>query len=131
MNLSYNKKIIKTAAASVVFILGASLIFCGLNLKNENESTQSRENVASHVVPKDYFDTAKEEKNTQNKETEDFIIKEYNGSVAVFENGKNLPFKTTETMVADLPTADRELLKKGINVGSPEELSRILEDYCS
>ncbi len=131
MNLSYNKKIIKTAVLSTVLVLGVSLVFCGLNLKNKNDLAQAKESVESYVAPKDCFDTAKEEKITQNKKTEDFIIKEYNGSVAVFKNGKDLPFKTTETMVADLPTADRELLKKGINVASTEELSRILEDYCS
>lgn len=131
MNLSYNKKIIKIAVLSTVLAIGVSLIFCGINLKNKSDLTQAKENVENYVVPKDYFDTNKEEKITQNKETKDFIIKEYNGSVAVFENGQDLPFKTTETMVADLPTADRELLKKGIGVGSPEELSRILEDYCS
>lgn len=131
MNLSYNKKIIKTVACSILLASGASLIFCGLDLKNKNESAEPIKSVENYKEPKYDFSPKKEEKITQNEEMSDFIIKEYNGSVAVFESGKNLPFKTTETPVSDLPATDKELLKKGINVSGEEELSRILEDYCS
>lgn len=131
MNLPYNKKIIKMGSMLILFVSGITFIVGSGNLRNKNEPIKAQENVETCEVPKDIFSAKKEEKLKQTQNTSDFIIKEYNGSVAVFESGKNSPFKTTETMVSDLPTADRELLKKGISVGSREELSRILEDYCS
>lgn len=131
MNLSYSKKRIKTALFSLVLASGVAFILGSSDLKRPNESTKTQESVENYEAKEDDFSLKKEEKIAQDQVIGDFIIKEYNGSVAVFENGKTLPFKTTETMVDDLPATDRELLKKGIIVGSKEELSRVLEDYCS
>lgn len=60
-----------------------------------------------------------------------YVVKDFNGNIAVFENGQNSPFKITDVPINSLPYADREILKKGIAVNSKNELNRILEDYCS
>lgn len=60
-----------------------------------------------------------------------YKIKEYKGNIAVFEAGQEQPFKTVSVCVKDLPKDDRELLRQGISVNSLEELSTVLEDYCS
>ncbi len=60
-----------------------------------------------------------------------YIVKEYKGNVAVFESGKETPFRITEVHLAELPSADRKLLEKGIKASNQEELNCILEDYCS
>ena len=60
-----------------------------------------------------------------------YVVKDFNGNIAVFENGKNSPFKITDVPINSLPYADREILRKGIAVTSKSELNRILEDYCS
>lgn len=131
MNLPYNKKAIKTAALLSVFVVGLSFIVFDFYTKKQDKSTIAEQNVESYDAQKIDFSGQNEEKIVCKKSESEFLIKEYNGNVAVFENGKSFPFKTTETMVKDLPVADRELLKKGISVESKEELSRILEDYCS
>ena len=60
-----------------------------------------------------------------------FVFSEYQGNIAVFEKDNPLPVKITDVQIVDLPREDRELLKKGIKVNTKEELSNILEDYCS
>ena len=51
--------------------------------------------------------------------------------VAVFVPGQAVPVFITETRVALLPQADRDMLTRGIPIDSEAELSAILEDYSS
>lgn len=60
-----------------------------------------------------------------------FIVKEYNGKVAVFELSNPEPTRITDVDLFDLPQEDRKLLYAGIVAENIEELSQILEDYCS
>lgn len=60
-----------------------------------------------------------------------YVVKDYNGNIAVYESGRSEPFRVTETLVKDLPYADKELLEFGIEANNIEELNIILEDYCS
>lgn len=60
-----------------------------------------------------------------------FVVSEYQGNIAVFEKDNPSPVKITDVQIVDLPREDRELLKKGIKANTKEELSNILEDYCS
>ncbi len=132
MNLSHNKKIIKTIAFFVVSSVGTISILGSAGPKHLKKFPEVQETTSpSYDAPQANL-TPEKKGNLNTLDTESkFVIKEYKGSVAVFENGKNDPIKKTETMVSDLPVADQEILKKGINVPSQEELLRILEDYCS
>lgn len=60
-----------------------------------------------------------------------YIIKEYNGKVAIFKKSSENPLLISDVCVNNLPQTDRELLKKGIEVGTQKELNRLIEDYCS
>lgn len=60
-----------------------------------------------------------------------YEIKEYNGSIAVFEIGENKPFRVTDIEVKNLPETDRKELKKGIKAPDEERLHALLEDYLS
>jgi hypothetical protein len=60
-----------------------------------------------------------------------YIVKDYNGKVAVFEKDKIEPFKITDCLVSHLPNYDQRILKDGIEVKTELELERLLEDYCS
>ena len=60
-----------------------------------------------------------------------YQIREFEGNIAIFKSGTQMPYKTTSISVNDLPQKDREILKNGIEASSEEELSTILEDYCS
>ena len=51
--------------------------------------------------------------------------------VAVFLPGRDAPEYITDTPVSSLPAADRAALQTGLPVYTEEELTRLLEDYCS
>lgn len=71
---------------------------------------------------------------TQSKESQEpkYILKEYNGGIAVFTPNEDKPKKQyKEVMVKSLPEYDRKLLKTGIKVYSDAELQRLIEDYDS
>lgn len=60
-----------------------------------------------------------------------YILKEYNGRIAVFEQGSDLPYKEFEINLGTLSDYDRELLKNGITADSKEKIRQLIEDYTS
>lgn len=60
-----------------------------------------------------------------------YIVKDFNGNVAVFETDSDKPFKVTEVATNTLPKIDQERLMEGIVVNSQIELNTLLEDLCS
>lgn len=60
-----------------------------------------------------------------------YVVKEYNGMVAVFEKGNTEPVKITDRCVSSLPETDRFKLVGGIEAASDTKLRRLLEDLCS
>lgn len=67
----------------------------------------------------------------QSLNTKEYVVKNYNGYVAVFKENSNLPVIKTDTPVNSLPYDDQEKLKKGISVKGDISLRKCLEDYCS
>ena len=55
----------------------------------------------------------------------------WEGQVAVFLAGTNVPMRITEMPVTSLPTADQQALKDRIPVYDAQELASFLEDYGS
>ena len=65
-------------------------------------------------------------------ETEDYLLGEYRGCLAVFAPGDGLlPSRVTDIQVGLLPQADRERLRQGIPVDSRRALLTLLEDFSS
>ena len=60
-----------------------------------------------------------------------YIVKDFNGNIAVFEESSSTPFKVTEVCTNTLPKVDQEKLIAGIVVKSQAELNTLLEDLCS
>lgn len=60
-----------------------------------------------------------------------YIVKDFNGNIAVFNSFEKEPIKVIDVYTASLPVADQEMLLKGISVKNYEELSVLLEDLCS
>ncbi len=58
-----------------------------------------------------------------------YIIKNYEGKVACFEEESDSPFMITEIYVINLPPVDRKMLANGVEVVGAKALSRALEDY--
>lgn len=58
-----------------------------------------------------------------------YVLKEYNGKIAVFETNSENPLEVFSIFIDTLPQIDRELLKDGIPAGNKAELLRLIEDY--
>lgn len=57
-----------------------------------------------------------------------FVLREYEGKIAAFENGSAEPIAIYDTPVNSLYPADVKLLEEGIRLKSRVELSRLIED---
>lgn len=60
-----------------------------------------------------------------------YSLREYQGQLAVFEQGQETPFRIIDMDIALLPPYDQALLQSGIDVADEQELRRLLEDYTS
>lgn len=60
-----------------------------------------------------------------------FMVRDYNGRIAVFASGSSDPFRIYDVYTSTLPQADRTALLAGIAVEDVETLRRIIEDYTS
>lgn len=61
----------------------------------------------------------------------EFVLKEYDGCVAVFAVGGHEPVTTTEIDVRTLREADRALLSAGLPAANRDEVLTLLEDLGS
>lgn len=60
-----------------------------------------------------------------------YVLSEYQGKIAVFKNGENIPINVFDTYISALPQHDRKLIENGIQVQTKEELQSLIEDYTS
>ncbi len=66
-----------------------------------------------------------------NLENAEFVLREYDGCVAVFAVGGQEPVTTTEIDVRSLREADRALLGAGLPAADRDEVLTLLEDLGS
>ena len=57
-----------------------------------------------------------------------YVIKEYNGAVALFRDGSEEPLVVYSTPLSEINPVDADLLKEGIRLRGLSEVSRLLED---
>lgn len=58
-----------------------------------------------------------------------YILKEYNGKVAVFSDGQQTPQEILEIDLSALPDTDQEQLFAGIEVDNETQLQQYIEDF--
>ncbi len=57
-----------------------------------------------------------------------FVLREYDGRIALMEEGVDEPLAIYKTPISSLYPADAQLLKSGIRLESCTELSQLIED---
>lgn len=60
-----------------------------------------------------------------------YILKEYNGELAVFRGDSDTPYRLLGVPVSVMSDYDKKILKAGIFTETQEELNRLIEDYTS
>ena len=107
-------KLAGTGALAVAAVFCASAAIGGITGSVEAEDSQRGE----LVWPQDISDA-------------EFILREYNGCVAVFAAGGKKPLTMTEIAVRSLREADRALLNAGLPCTDRDEVLTLLEDLGS
>lgn len=100
----------------IVLLLSSLVFFLLLNFKINRLDREFNEE----------YQPVFEENNVENEKT-NYILKEYNGKIGIFENDALI--YTLDTYVFTLPENDKKLLKDGITVSTKEELYELLEEY--
>lgn len=115
------KKMIAVTGCFVIFCLVINGILIpslpSVNAENTPPTTQT-----SYI---------EENSEALSKSEEFYILKEYNGKIAVYSSNSDKPIEITNASTAKLPKSDQEALKDGIKAESKKELNRLLEDFCS
>ena len=115
------KKMIAVTGCFVIFCLVINGILIpslpSVNAENTPPTTQTS-----------YIEESSE---ALSKSEEFYILKEYNGKIAVYSSNSDKPIEITHASTAKLPKSDQEALKDGIKAESKKELNRLLEDFCS
>ena len=62
-------------------------------------------------------------------DTQIYIVKEFEGNVAVFRYGNDTPVQILDCIIKDLPPDAVKALATGIEVNSINELQKIIEAY--
>lgn len=125
------KKFMVCVAFFLIFCVGAAY-YAESNFPKVPEHSSTVKTVEDLESKQIVESPVKKECKLETKETkQNYKLKEYEGNIAVFKEGSNFPIKTTSISVKELPQADRDMLKEGINASSEEELSALLEDYGS
>ncbi|MGN0684043.1 MAG: hypothetical protein ACI4JY_10250 [Oscillospiraceae bacterium] len=57
-----------------------------------------------------------------------YVLREYDGKIALMEEGVSEPLAIYQTPISSLYPADAELIRSGIRLESAVELSQLIED---
>lgn len=60
-----------------------------------------------------------------------YYLRDYNGKIAIFPVGSEVPEMVFDVFTRILPQSDQERLQEGVYVADYEELTRLVEDYIS
>lgn len=124
------KKWFIAACCSVVVCLAVTLWIVP-QIKSSRAAALPQQPVSSDETPSDAGSGGALQGTSTASEPKEagYLIGEYEGSVAVFRLGEDVPFQVLETPLSMLPEEDRRLLREGIQVETEEALASILEDY--
>lgn len=64
-------------------------------------------------------------------EAEGYVLREYNGNVAIYKPGGKSPVSITDIEIITLREVDQKSLDSGITVKTQDELFSLLEDFGS
>ena len=99
--------------------------FAGNKAESDSSVYYSPNNAASQETDRE---SAANSANFKEYETF-FTVRAYNGSVAVFKDGNDVPLYCIETPLSSLTEEDRRLLARGIRAETLSEACKLIEDY--
>lgn len=126
----------KTVILSLSLFFSLMVILLSLFIIRGNRPTYTNDsNINKEAkIGQDLTNLNTSEKNSENsdKPTEEefeYILKEFNGKIAVFKKDESIPNYIFNVYINNLPQGDQKDLSKGIYVKDDMELNRLTEDY--
>lgn len=125
-------------AAALVVVLAAAVTALAIGAARESgESKAPDMNVVPEVQPVSVSapaptirpEIATEEPHMSAEPDDTFIVRTYEGFIAVFRPGSAKPESVTDTRISSLRRADQILLREGVTIQGRESLARFLEDF--
>lgn len=68
---------------------------------------------------------------TTQEEKDTYILRDYNGKIALYKNSNNTPDEVFDIFTDSLPESDAKSLKRGITASTEQELQKLIESYLS
>ena len=110
---------------TVFSIFIVSIIVMILSFVSDDSYKSSKADASQDSIIKD----VETQDSSQNQNI--YILKEYDGKLAVFRENQSKPYQVFNVYVKTLPAFDQGQLKQGIHVDGDDELSSLIEDYIS
>ncbi|MBP0979308.1 MAG: hypothetical protein J6C55_01520 [Oscillospiraceae bacterium] len=108
------------------FIITSVIVFIKKNNKNNFNKEIQEEFIKNSVN----ITTSEPIYNNNNNEYQ-YILKDFQGKLAVFEKDKKDPEMIFDVLIESLPEIDIIELKKGLKIKDEEELNARIEDFIS
>lgn len=121
------KKSIYVISFAAVLTLIITLLIC----QKPNQTSPPTSQTQSTCLQPELKQKKEDNRECVNIPSKKYKLKEYDGNLAIFKSDAPNPIKITSIEIQALPLKDQELLKKGIDASSEEELNDLIEDYCS
>lgn len=121
-NVYIEKKIFIFSVFVLTVLIVTSILLSYLLLSDKILDLTANKEINNTDLPA--FESVDEE---QIENTINYMLKEYNGKIGVYEN-ESLIY-TLDTYVFTLPEVDKQLLQEGIKTTSKTELYQLIEEY--
>jgi len=124
----FDRRLFYTGAALAI-VSAAAFVLTGLPAIPETVSPAA-ENISGveREVPRQTRGTQRE---SGDDKPYQYMLREYDGRIAVFPAESEEPELVLDVLVKYLPDFDRTQMQQGIHVKDYEELVRLIEDYTS
>ena len=114
-------KLVKSSVYAICGLILLAFAFKFAFLKNKNSDEELVENSINSINVT----------NSQPVEEYKYLLKEFNGKLAVFENGEKAPKMIFDVSIDSLPEVDALALKNGLKIKNEQELNDRIEDFIS
>ena len=121
-NVYIEKKIFIFSVFILTVLIVTAIMISYLLLNNKIAETNTSNKTVEPDIP-----VFEEQEETLDNEEIQYLLKEYNGKIGVYENDALI--YTIDTYVFTLPELDKQLLRDGIIATSKEELYELIEEY--
>ena len=123
------RKVMITICCVLIFGLLATTIFLRTAVNSREVGMENPSFISSTALESSSNPTFNDSSSSHSERS--YILKAYEGKLAVFQSGADNPYRITDVRISSLPVMDQQALQEGIEAKNEKELSQLLNDFCS